>query len=357
MHTTADTDNTTVARFESLLPATKYTYEITAGGTPVRASFRTFGTALKQRTVRLVYGYGYSPGNRMKNDSVFTHMARRKGDFVLFIGDFPYTAEGKLAQVRAQNRVIRENEGFTPLTCGTPTCAVWDDHDFGPNDCDGTQPNAQEALQAFKEYWANPSYGAVDNPGIYSSFVIGDVEVFLLDGRYHSRQSKDAPTMLGSRQFSWLCDGLRQSTARYKLLASGTPFARVKNDCWGGRFYMAERERLFKFISESRIAGVIAISGDIHRCDVHRFPLGGGLFFYDFTAGALARVHRFPPKEKWPDEMLYSYGNSERNMFGEIDFHPASDAGTAITFRSFSGANGLTYRLRLSPEDLGLPTR
>jgi len=82
--------------------------------------------------------------------------------------------------------------------------------------------------------------------------------------------------------------------------------------------------------------------------------MGGGRHFHDFTAGALARVHRKPPKDTWPEAMLYSYGNTERNMFGEIDFHPASDAETAITFRSFSGANGLTYRLRLSPEDLGL---
>jgi alkaline phosphatase D len=179
-------------------------------------------------------------------------MARRKGDFTLFIGDFPYTAEGKRSQVHAQNRIIRENEGFTPLTCATPTCAVWDDHDFGPNDCDGTHPNAKEALTAFKEYWANPGYGEPGNPGIYSSFVIGDVEVFLLDGRYHSRQSEDAPTMLGARQFQWLCDGLTRSTARYKLLVSGTPFARVKRDCWAGRFYVAERERLFKFIAETQ---------------------------------------------------------------------------------------------------------
>jgi hypothetical protein len=82
--------------------------------------------------------------------------------------------------------------------------------------------------------------------------------------------------------------------------------------------------------------------------------MGGGRFLYDFTAGALARVHRFPPKKAWPNEMLYSYGNTERNMFGEIDFHPASDTETAITFRSFSGANGLSHRFRLRPKDLGL---
>ena len=357
LSTVAGTDNTAVARFQDLAPERVYGYTISAGSAaPVRGTFSTFGPSLKQRTVRLGYGYGYNPGQRMTGDSVFAIMAKRKPDFVLFIGDFPYTAQGKRAEIYAQNKVIRGNEGFGLLTRETPTCAVWDDHDFGPNDCDGTHPNAAEALAAFKDYWANPAYGSPGNAGIYSSFVIGDVEVFLLDGRYHSRQSETNPTMLGPVQFRWLCDGLQHSGARYKLLASGTPFARVKDDCWGGRFYQEEREKLFAFIASHRIPGVIAISGDIHRCDIHRLPMGEGQFFHDFTAGALARVHRFPPKQDWPEAMLYSYGGEEKNMFGEIDFHPASDATTAITFRSFSGRNGLVHRFRLTPADLGYAT-
>jgi len=347
-------DNTCVARFDGLMPGTQYEYAVSVEPTTYRARFRTFGPSMKKRTVRLVYGYGYAPGNRMKNgQSIFLKMAEREGDFVLFIGDFPYTRAGRRVEIHEQNKVIRDNEGFTPLTSGTPTCAVWDDHDFGPNDCDGTHPHADEALVAFKEYWANPSYGLPNSKGIYSTLVVGDVQVFLLDGRYHARQVSQNPTMLGRAQLEWLCDGLKASSARYKLLASGTPFARVKRDCWGGTFYRAEREALFKFIADNGITGVLAISGDIHRCDIHRLPMGHGRFLYDFTAGALARVHRFPPKD-WPDAMLYSYGNHERNMFGEIDFHPASDTEVAITFRSFSGATGLSHRFRLTPEDLGL---
>ena len=354
LKTDASKDNTCVARFDGLKPDTQYEYVVSVGPSTHRASFSTFGPSMKQRVVRLVYGYGYAPGNRMRNgESIFLKMAERKGDFVLFIGDFPYTRAGRRVEIHEQNKVIRNNEGFTPLTSGTPTGAVWDDHDFGPNDCDGTHPHADEALVAFKEYWANPSYGLPNSKGIYSTFAVGDVQVFLLDGRYHARQASQSPTMLGRTQFEWLCGGLKASSARYKLLVSGTPFARVKRDCWGGTFYRAEREALFKFIADNSITGVLAISGDIHRCDIHKLPIGHGRFMYDFTAGALARVHRFPPKD-WPDCMLYSYGNHERNMFGEIDFHPASDREVAITFRSFSGAAGLSHRFRLAPEDLGL---
>jgi alkaline phosphatase D len=290
----------------------------------------------------------------MKNESIFLHMARRQPDFVVFIGDFPYTAAGARREIWQKHKVIREDPGFPILTHSVPTYAVWDDHDFGPNDCDGRNPNAAEALLAFKDYWANPTYGSPDNPGIYGSFIVGNVEVFLLDGRYHARQDPAAPTMLGTVQFRWLCDGLRNSRARYKVLASGTPFARIKRDCWGGQFYREEREKLFHFISRNHISGVIGISGDIHRCDIHQLPMGDGMYFYDFTAGALSRVHRRPPKEPWPDALLYSYGYPERNMFGELEFHPAADRKTAITFRSFSGNTGMMHRFRLTPAQLGL---
>jgi len=50
--------------------------------------------------------------------------------------------------------------------------------------------------------------------------------------------------------------------------------------------------------------------------------------------------------------MIYSYGDPEKNMYAEIDFHPVSDKDTALVFRAFSGKTGLVYEHVLSPEDL-----
>jgi hypothetical protein len=93
--------------------------------------------------------------------SIFTEMASRKADLILFLGDFPYTARGGREEVRKGSRKLREVAGFAQLTASTPTYGIYDDHDFGPNDCDGTHPNADEALAAFKEYWPNPSYTTI----------------------------------------------------------------------------------------------------------------------------------------------------------------------------------------------------
>jgi len=352
--TTAEFDNTCIFRFDNLKKNTKYRYVVCVGKSKQQGIFITPSPSLKKKGVRMVYGYGYNPSqDKMKpGTSIFMEMASRKPDLVLFLGDFPYTQAGRKKEVRDGNKKLRSITGFRKLTASTPTYGIYDDHDFGPNDCDGTHENADEALAAFKEYWPNPSYALPGNKGIYCSFVVGDVEFFLLDGRYQARKSQK--TMLGKVQFDWLCKGLRKSKSRYKVLVSGTQFGRVKADSWGGKHYLGERKKLFTFIFEKRISGVVGISGDVHRSDIYKLPIGGNRFFYDFTPGALAREQRMSPNPM-PATMIHSYSErGDNNMFGEIDFHPASDKDVAIVFRSFSAKNGLVYEHELTPDDLGI---
>lgn len=352
VRTTSESDNTCIVRFNKLKKGEAYRYVVRVGASKHEATFKTLDPSLTKRSIRLVYGYGYMPRqNRMRpGTSVFMNMALRKPDIVLFLGDFPYTSRGRKEEVRLGNKALRSIVGFRQLTSSTPSYAIYDDHDFGPNDCDGTHKYADEALAAFKEYWPNPSYGLPDCKGNFCSFVVGDVAFFLLDGRYPAR--KKQKTMLGKIQFDWLCDGLKKSKSRYKVLVSGTQFGRVKDDGWAGKYYVGERRRLFSFILENGISGVIGISGDVHRCDIYKLPMGENRFFYDFTPGALARTQRTPPK-RLPVTMIHSSGKKDdNNMFGEIEFSPSSEKDVAITFRSFSAKNGLVYEHTLSPEDL-----
>ncbi len=354
LKTAAKSDNTCIARFDNLKQNTQYRYVALAGESRSEGNLTTLGPSLKNKTIRMVYGYGYKPSqDKMKpGTSIFMEMASRKPDLVLFLGDFPYTLAGRKEEVRNGNKELRGIVGFRELTASTPTYGIYDDHDFGPNDCDGTHEHADEALAVFKEYWPNPSYGLPDDKGIYCSFVVGDVEFFMLDGRYPARKSEK--TMLGKIQFDWLCNGLENSKSRYKVLVSGTPFGRVKNDCWAGKYYVGERSKLFTFIFENGITGVIGISGDIHRSDIYKLPIGDNRFFYDFTAGALSRGHRRPPR-RMPAAMIHSYGKAnDNNMFGELEFRPSSDKDVAIIYRAFSAKNGVVYEHKLSPDDLGV---
>jgi alkaline phosphatase D len=347
-------DNTCIITFDKLKKETKYQYVVRVGKSEHQGNFTTLGPSLITKSIKIVYGYGYShKDNKMKpGTSVFQDMASRNANLVLFLGDFPYTVKGEKNDVRNGNKKIRDVTGFGQLTSSTPTYGIYDDHDFGPNDCDGTHKNADGALEAFKEYWPNPSYGLPKDKGIYCSFVIGDVEFFLLDGRYPAR--KKQKTMLGKVQYEWFCDGLKNSKSRYKVLVSGTQFGRVKADGWAGKYYLGERNKLFSFIAKNDISGVIGISGDVHRSDIYKLPIGQGRHFYDLTPGSLSRTHRTPPKPL-PKVMLHSYGQkNDNNMYGEIEFRPASDNKVAIIFRSLSVKNGLVYEHKLTPDDLAI---
>jgi len=99
---------------------------------------------------------------------------------------------------------------------------------------------------------------------------------------------------------------------------------------------------------------VIGISGDIHRSDIYKLPIGKDRYFYDFTPAALAR-NQHPSVDPLPKNMIHSYGKkTDSNMYGEIEFRPASDKSVAIIFRSISAKNGLVYEHKLTPNDLAL---
>jgi hypothetical protein len=72
-----------------------------------------------------------------------------------------------------------------PFISSIPQYAIWDDHDYGPNDSDWTYPLKDHALDAFQDFWPSESYGAGDTEGVTSSFGWNDCQFFMLDDRWY----------------------------------------------------------------------------------------------------------------------------------------------------------------------------
>lgn len=155
-----------------------------------------------------------------------------------------------------------------------PSYSMWDDHDYGPNNSDGTAKGKEKSLQGWKQFWANPVAGTPETPGAFYKFSWGEVEFFMVDGRYHRSPDKvpddEQKRMLGDAQFAWLLDGLKSSTAKFKVIASGSTLDHSKGDGW--RIYTFSRHRLFDSIKEHKIPGVMYLSGDIHASLVWEHP-------------------------------------------------------------------------------------
>jgi hypothetical protein len=82
------------------------------------------------------------------------------------------------------NKKIRDVVGFTQLTSSTSTYGIYDDHDFGPNDCDGTHRTPPKPLPEIMIH----SYGRGDDNNMF-----GEIEF---------RPSSDKKTAIIFRSFS-----------------------------------------------------------------------------------------------------------------------------------------------------------
>jgi len=213
----------------------------------------------------------------------------------------------------------------------TPQLAVWDDHDYGLNDHDRTNPIKVEVLEVFKNYWANPRYGLPDAPGCFFTYSYGGVDFFFIDVRYHRdpNEMPDGPekTMLGETQLKWLKDALSASHAPFKVLVSGSGFTNAKGeggDSWAS--YMTERDDLFDYIQEEDISGVVLMSGDTHIGELNAIPRSkqGGYDLYELVSSPLAQTPGGFPLSRFPERRIRQGYVSSENV-GVIEFDMALD--------------------------------
>jgi alkaline phosphatase D len=232
---------TVTAVLSSLEPATAYRYHLKRNPRQ-QWSFRT-QTLWQHRTdppdFRLAMGScAYineepydRPGKPYGGEyEIYTSIAAAKPDVMLWLGDNVYFREvdwnTRSGMIHRYSHARRTPEISQLL----PVCshyAIWDDHDFGPNDATGSFALKDEAEAVFGKFWANPTSGVPqveDGRGITTTFNWNDVEFFLLDNRYH-RVPCDIngveSTILGDEQINWLIQELRGSYAPFKLVATG----------------------------------------------------------------------------------------------------------------------------------------
>jgi alkaline phosphatase D len=244
-----------------------------------------------------------------------------------------------------------------------PQLSIWDDHDFGLNDHDRTNPVKDAALASYKRNWANPSYGLADTPGVFYKFSYANVDFFMLDGRYY-RDPNDQPdgpskTFLGARQLQWLKDGLKQSRADFKILACGSGWTNAKGhggDSWASA--ITERNALFDFIRDEKVEGVVLLSGDTHIGELNAIPWSekGGYDLYDLVSSPLANENSASFLERRPERRIRQVYFSGTN-FGMLSFDSAVEPTLTFSLHNESGRNAFApMTLRASELKNGVST-
>src|SRR5690606_32096446 len=89
-----------------------------------------------------------------------------------------------------------------------PIAYMWDDHDYGPGNSDGTSPSKEAARLTYQEYVPHyPLAAGSGNVPVYQAFTIGRVPLIVCDVRSEKtpRSALDDPakTRMGSAQKAW----------------------------------------------------------------------------------------------------------------------------------------------------------
>lgn len=267
----AETDFAGVVVVSGLEPATRYFYSVLLDEQPaVPRPWPSFVTSPAEGTRgKLRFAFGSCVGKEPWLDAATWAdlEARGRADLVLLLGDNHYANTSDPAKQRAAFIAHRANPAFGALFARTPLYSIWDDHDFGPNNSDGTLKGKEQSLRTFTEFFANPAAGQPDDPGVYFKFTRGAVDFFMLDVRYHRSPNTAADdgtkTMLGAKQVAWLKRELLASKAVIKVLAAGGEWqSDSSDDSW--KSFRREEDDLFAFLEEHAMRNVLLLSGDRH---------------------------------------------------------------------------------------------
>ncbi|HET9144354.1 alkaline phosphatase D family protein, partial [Actinophytocola sp.] len=215
-----------------------------------------------------------------------------------------------LADYRARHAQYKGDPALRAAHLAFPWVTAWDDHEVENNyaglvdEAEDTgarhQTPEEMAVQraaAYQAYYEHMPIRAHFRPGraelrIFRRFDFGRLaRVNVLDTRqYRTDQPGGFPsdlgpeppgagntagTLTGAEQERWLTEGLTGSRARWNVVAQQVMMSRtrfpnpaqvpptiVNHDQWDG--YQPQRERLLRFVSESRVANPVFLAGDIH---------------------------------------------------------------------------------------------
>ena len=355
-------DFTAVLQVSGLEKATSYHYGLGLNGAKPEPSgtFQTIQPPGSGLSLRLAFGggAGYTP----QHERMWNTIGDSQPDILLLLGDNIYSDAPESPEMQHFCYYRRQSRPeFRKLVASTPVYTIWDDHDFGVNDCSyGPDINIpawkKPVWNVFRNNWVNPGYGSEKAPGCYYDFQLGDIHFIMLDGRfYRDKQNKKkkkeaaakkkAPSMLGKQQKRWLLETLRGSKATFRVLCSPVPwvFAAKGNslDTWNG--FKEERNEIFSFLAKEKIEGVVLMSADRHRSDLWKIQRPEAYPLWEFNSSRLTNIHVHSTMKA----AEFSY--NAKQSFGIVSFDTTIDDPTVTyAIRNIDGKEVFSRTLKRS---------
>jgi len=334
---------------DGLQPDTAYRYAIeTAAGRDERTGqFRTFADG----PFSFAFAFG-SCATTGSSNAIFDVIRRRNPHLFLHLGDFHYgniPVDDPWRFRDACDRVLRSPRQ-SALYRETPIVYVYDDHDFGPDDADGTSVTKGAAQRVYRErvphYPLPLSAVPLDVPDagplgpIAQAFTVGRARFIVTDGRSERTPPRSADaasrSMLGHPQRQWFVDELTRAAdekAAVVFWGNSVPWITKLHAGTGQGWepYARERAEIAGTISKLGLTSrLIVLSGDAHMAAIDdgtnsNYVEGTDPSTRGFVVMQAAPFSRWARAKGGP----YSHGRSIRNhQFGWVE---VKDTGGAVT--------------------------
>ena len=221
----------------------------------------------------------YKASNSPIYDNILSKYQAEELEFFIHLGDIHYKDiainDEKLYQ-RAFNDVFsspRQNNCWKNV----PMYYMWDDHDYGSNDSDVTNPSRNAAIAAYRRRVPSPILASSNqSTAPYYSFVRGRVRFIVTDvrserspkGSYPSTDARQVIFGDNGVQKNWFFNELDQARINAQVIVWVNTLPWVSSigngkDDWGG--YHAERLEIVDFINAYNLNDrMFIISADMH---------------------------------------------------------------------------------------------
>jgi alkaline phosphatase D len=207
-----------------------------------------------------------SCANTSSSSPVFDSISKSKPLFYLNTGDLFYgdIAENNISLYREAFKKVFTSSTQSILYKSTAFVYTWDDHDYGPNNSDGSSVSKPAALANYKNQI--PSYPLSNSDAIYHSFIVGRVKFIVSDLR--SQKQPTLGKLMGDTQLSWFKNEVLDAQNKDLMIAwvSSIPYisdgGNDASDNWAA--FTSERTEIADFFKENKIKNIFILSGDAH---------------------------------------------------------------------------------------------
>jgi len=209
-----------------------------------------------------------SCNKRTNTQELWTDINRDTPELFIWGGDIIYGDKKPYQHDLVKKySLLNQVEGYKQLKTQTPIIGVWDDHDYGVNNGDHTNPKKYFAKKALLDFLEEPLLSPRwEHSGVYTSYTFGTgekkVKFILLDNRFNLSKKGG---ILGGKQRAWFEQELSNSDAKIHFIVTGMPFlpsSMVWTEEWSD--YPSSKAYMLETLNKYKPSGVIFLTGDKH---------------------------------------------------------------------------------------------